>query len=98
VPLVYHKKVTLRDQSVGSREKICIASVGKEGGKKEVNGQSAARESRRSKFPFLQRSRRREFEEDRHPAQGRKLSVDIAKKMVRHPTPDHKASVESEFS
>ena len=64
-------------------------------GNKEVNG----RDARRGKNPGLQRSRRKEFEEDKYYVKGRKMSVDLAKRnVVRQPTPDHKTSIGSEFS
>ena len=51
------------------------------------------RDSKRvARQPFVQKYRRREYEEDKGI---RKLSFDIKK---RHPTPEVKASIENEFS
>ncbi len=88
------RKTAARDHSLEAKEKICITNLGKEW-KREICGAKDIKQ--RIKPRFEQKTRRREFEEDR-AVQGRKLSFDLTKRVVRHPTPDHKASVESEFS
>ncbi len=87
-----HKRTNVRDRSLEAKDRVCVTNGGKEW-KREIT-----REGRRGKLAFVPRGKRREFEEDRNPVAGRKLSVDLSKRVVRQPTPDHKASIGSEFS
>lgn len=47
------------------------------------------------KQPFVQRCKRREFEEDKNV---RKLSFDLIKGVTRNPTPEVKGNIQREFS
>lgn len=87
------KKVSLREQSLEAKDRTIASNLGKD----DVIRLNI-REGRRGKQHLPHRMRRKDFEEDRETRQMRKLSMDISKKANRHTSPDHKQSIESEFS
>jgi len=93
-PIANRAHPVIRDRSLEAKEKISMVNVKEL--KKDING-LISKDAKKQKLKFEPKSRRREFEEDR-AVQGRKLSFDMTKGFVRHPTPDHKVSIESEFS
>jgi hypothetical protein len=82
-----HKKVMLRDSSIEDKDRALVANL-----------VPNIRESRRAKQHMPHRIKRKDFEEDRQTLQVRKLSVDLNKKVYKAPSPDHRKSIESEFS
>lgn len=85
------RKILLREDSM--EDKAHPAKVTKDL-KKEcaVNTRDVKRVVRP---PFVQRCKRREFDEDKNV---RKLSFDLIKGVTRNPTPEVKGNIQREFS